>query len=308
MKVNWTVQNIPRLNGKTAIVTGANSGIGFETARALAGAEAEVILAVRDEKKGREALNRIQASIPSAKIQMELLDLASLESVVEFSKRIANRNQPIDILINNAGIMAVPTRHTTKDGFELQFATNFLGHFALTGRLLPLLLRSNSPRVVSLSSSMNRRGKIDFEDLQSETRYDSMKAYRQSKLATLTFAIELNRLSQKNSWGIRSNSAHPGFTRTNLQTSGPSLGRKNQSGSFWMNKILFMSQTAPEGALPTLFAATSALAIGGGYYGPGGWFELTAVPAPAKIPSQALDENVASRLWKASEQLTGVHY
>jgi NAD(P)-dependent dehydrogenase (short-subunit alcohol dehydrogenase family) len=222
------------------------------------------------------------------------------------------RGQPIKTLINNAGIMTPPTRHTTSDGFELQFGTNYLGHFALTGRLFSLLRQAGSARVVTLSSLVNRIGSINFEDLQWERRYRPSFAYGQSKLANLLFAIELNSLSLRYGWGIRSNAAHPGATDTNLQTTGPTLGGgSTMLGDLGMRitkMIPGFYQGIPQGALPTLYAATNAHAAGAGYYGPGGFGELTGMPAVARMPRKAQDENTAERLWQVSEQLTGVHF
>jgi len=209
--------------------------------------------------------------------------------------------------------MTPPTRHITTDGFELQFGTNYLGHFALTGRLLPLLRKAGSSRVVTLSSLTNRRGAIHFDDLQSERGYRPQRAYGQSKLATLLFAMELNRRSLRSGWGIRSNAAHPGATLTNLQTTGPTLGRGSSTllervGMQVTRMLPGFWQEIAQGALPTLYAATSPLAVGGGYYGPGGFAELTGMPAVAKIPRRARNEQTAQRLWQVSEQLTSVSF
>jgi NAD(P)-dependent dehydrogenase (short-subunit alcohol dehydrogenase family) len=272
-----------------------------------------VILAVRNTDKGNQAAQAIRAASPDAQVVVEQLDLASLASVEAFADRLLTRDQPINTLINNAGIMTPPTRHITADGFELQLGTNYLGHFALTGRLLPLLRKAGSSRVVTLSSLTNRRGAINFDDLQSERGYRPQRAYGQSKLATLLFAFELNRRSLRSDWGIRSNAAHPGATLTNLQTTGPTLGRGSTTllerfGMQVTRMIPGFWQEIPQGALPTLYAATSSLAVGAEYYGPGGFGELTGMPAPARIPRKAQDENTARRLWQVSEELTRVHF
>ncbi len=304
---------IPDQTGTLAVVTGANSGIGFGVSQRLAAAGAMVILAVRNTDKGNQAAQAIRADSPDAQVVVEQLDLASLASVEAFAARLLTRDQPIHTFINNAGIMTPPTRHITTDGFELQLGTNYFGHFALTGRLLPLLRKAGSARVVTLSSLTNRIATINFDDLQSEHSYRPQRAYGQSKLATLLFAMELNRRSLRYDWGIRSNAAHPGATLTNLQTTGPTLGRGSSTllerlGMRLTRMIPGFWQEIAQGALPTLYAATSPLALGGGYYGPGGFGELTGTPAPARIPRKAQDENTARRLWQVSEELTGVHF
>jgi NAD(P)-dependent dehydrogenase (short-subunit alcohol dehydrogenase family) len=299
---------IPDQSGKLAVVTGANSGIGFGATQRLAGAGAEVVLAVRSLDKGEEAARRIRAEHPDAKLSVERLDLSDLGSVAAFAAAMSERTASIDILINNAGVMAVPTRKSTVDGFELQFGTNHLGHFALTGRLLPLL-SAGSARVVTLSSGVSRIGRIALDDLQGERRYGPWRAYSQSKLATLMFAFELDRRSQRYGWGLLSNAAHPGATHTNLQSTGPNLGRRRPSWTArLMDRMPGIWQEIPQGSLPTLYAATSPHAVGGGYYGPDGFGELTGTPKAAKVPSRARDEAVAAKLWDASESLTNVRY
>ena len=305
--------DVPDQTGTLAIVTGANSGIGFGVSQRLAAAGAMVILAVRNRDKGNKAAQDIRADYPDAQVVVEQLDLASLASVEAFADRMLTRDQQINTLINNAGIMTPPTRNITTDGFELQFGTNYLGHFALTGRLLPLLRKAGSSRVVTLSSLTNRIGAINFDDLQSERGYRSQRAYGQSKLATLMFALELNRRSARSGWGIRSNASHPGATLTNLQTTGPTLGRgsstlREQLGMQMTRMIPGFWQEIAQGALPTLYAATSPLALGGGYYGPGGFAELTGMPAVARIPRRARNEQAAQQLWQVSEQLTNVSF
>jgi NAD(P)-dependent dehydrogenase (short-subunit alcohol dehydrogenase family) len=304
--------DIPDQTGTLAIVTGANSGIGFGASQRLVAAGAEVIFAVRNPDKGNQAAQSLHTLYPKAKITIEQLDLAILASVSAFAERMLAEGRAIDLLINNAGIMTPPTRHTTVDGFELQFGTNHLGHFALTGRLLPLLRKSSFPRVVSLSSGASNIGTINFDDLQSERRYRPVFVYGQSKLATLLFALELHRRSQLYGWGIRSNAAHPGVTHTNLQTTGPTLnGRLNALSILGMRITMAIpgfSQEIPQGALPTLYAATHPRAEGARYYGPDGFGELTGMPALARIPRKARDEQTAERLWQVSEQLTGITF
>src|SRR3954466_12906388 len=212
--------DIPSQLGRTAVVTGATGGLGYEAALALAKAGAEVILTGRDDQKGRSAVEKIGHEVTGSNVSYEQLDLASLASVADFAQRMHAR-QSVDLLINNAGVMALPRRQTTADGFEMQFGTNYLGHFALTARLMPLLRRASGPRVVSLSSLAHRTGLIDFNDLQGARVYSPWKAYGQSKLACLMFALELQRRSDAAGWNLISNAAHPGFARTNLFTSGP---------------------------------------------------------------------------------------
>jgi NAD(P)-dependent dehydrogenase (short-subunit alcohol dehydrogenase family) len=303
--------DIPDQTGRLAIVTGANSGIGLETARRLAAAGAEVVLAVRNADKGRQAVENIIASMPDAHVENAALDLSSLDSVAAFSAERTKRGRPIDLLVNNAGIMAVPTRHTTADGFELQFGTNHLGHFALTGRLLPLLIAAPAPRVVTVSSTAHRIGRIELDDLQGERKYRPWRAYGQSKLANLLFALQLQRLSVREEWGILSNAAHPGSTRTNLQTTGPNLGGAASRSAGLISGFMELpglSQAADQGALPTLFAATSPDAHAGAYYGPNGIGELTGPPAPAHISRRARSPETAEALWRVSEELTDVRF
>jgi NAD(P)-dependent dehydrogenase (short-subunit alcohol dehydrogenase family) len=289
--------------GRTAVVTGATGGLGYETALALAKAGAEVILTGRDEQKGRSAIEKISHEVIGARVSYEHLDLASLASIADFAQRILAR-QSLDLLINNAGVMALPRRQTTADGFEMQFGTNYLGHFALTARLMPQLRRASEPRVVSVSSLAHRTGFIDFNDLQGARMYSPWKAYGQSKLACLMLALELQRRSDAGGWNLISNAAHPGFARTNLFTSGPG-GLLSMATDF---AAPFFGHSAADGARPILFAATSSEARPGGYYGPGGIAELRGAPARALIMPQARDETAAARLWKVSEQLTGISF
>jgi NAD(P)-dependent dehydrogenase (short-subunit alcohol dehydrogenase family) len=302
MMTTWTQSDIPPQHGVTAIVTGTG-GLGFEDALALARAGASVVVAGRSGAKGSEALSRIRAAVPLAQVRFEQLDLASLASVAAFAHRISNRHETIDIVINNAGVMVPPCREVTADGFELQLGTNHLGHVALTAHLLPLL--REGARVVSLSSIAARAGVIDFDDLNSARNYAAMSAYSQSKLACLMFALELQRRSDAMGWGIRSIASHPGIARTDLLHNGP--GRRSAHG-LARTLLPFLFQPASRGALPTLYAATSADAAGGAYYGPDGIAEARGYPTVAKIPNQALNQAVAARLWQVSEELTGVSF
>ena len=303
---NWTVADIPTQSGKLAIVTGSTGGLGFETALVLAQTGAEVLLTGRNDAKGRDAVAKIRSRIPGAKISYETLDLASLASVTDFAKRFATGQSSLDLLINNAGVMALPTRQTTADGFEMQFGTNYLGHYALTAQLLPLLRRGQEPRVVNLSSIAHRTGTIDFGDLQGDRFYLPWKAYSQSKLAMLMFALELQRRSDATGWKLISLAAHPGWARTDLFTNGPGTGGFIGFGAMLAAPIF--SQSAEDGALPILFAATSPGAEPGGYYGPNGIGELKGPPGPARIGPQAKNRATAARLWESSERLLGVHF
>ncbi|WP_027582886.1 SDR family oxidoreductase [Bradyrhizobium sp. Ai1a-2] len=302
----WSTADIPPQTGRTAVITGAAGGLGYETALALAGAGATVVLTGRNDIKGRNALERIRAQYPDADVSYETLDLASLASVADFAGRFAISRPSLDLLINNAGVMALPRRRTTQDGFEMQLGSNYLGHYALTARLLPQLRRSLKPRVVNLSSLAHRSGAIDFADLQSERSYRPWRAYSQSKLAMLMFALELQRRSDAAGWGLMSNAAHPGAARTDLIPNGP--GAKSLAGRFGQLLLPYISHSAAAGALPTLFAATSPDARPGGYYGPDWLHELKGPPVEAKIMPQARDATVAAMLWEVSATLTGASF
>jgi NAD(P)-dependent dehydrogenase (short-subunit alcohol dehydrogenase family) len=304
--LSWTVADIPRQNGKLAIVTGANSGIGFYTALELSRAGAEVILAGRSVPKNQAAIAKILAQYSGAVVSFEPLDLASLASVTAFASKIKARTPKLDLLINNAGVMALPARQTTADGFEMQIGVNFLGHFALTAQLLPLLRAAAKPRTVQLSSIAHKRGAINLNDLQAATAYSPWKAYSQSKLAMLIFALELQRRSDIARWGILSTAAHPGFARTKLIANGP-----GETGVMGMASKLFaplVSQSAAAGALPTLYAATTPGITPGFYAGPQGFMDLRGPPGPAKMMPQAQDQALAKKLWSAAERLTGVAF
>ena len=308
--------SVPDQTGRRAIVTGANSGIGREIARRLADAGAEVTIAARGTDKGDEARTAIVREFPAATMRVAELDLADLASVARFAAGELERDRPLDLLIDNAGVMAVPDRHTTRDGFELQMGTNYLGHFALTGRLLPLLRRAPAARVVTMSSLAAWMGRINFDDLQFERSYNRWRAYGQSKLADLIFARELQRRGEINGWDITAIAAHPGLTQSNLTVSGPNLGRSSGStasgGGLNLTELAYripgVAQTPLNGAEPALFAATSPDAWGGAYYGPGNLLELTGPPKPARVPGPAKNDDVARRLWDVSEQLTGVRF
>jgi NAD(P)-dependent dehydrogenase (short-subunit alcohol dehydrogenase family) len=303
MKI-WTAADIPSQAGRLAVVTGANSGIGWHTALELARAGCEVILTARTESKGRDAVERIRREIPGAKIRYELLDLASLKSVRAFAQRVGGLK--LDLLVNNAGVMRLPKREVTEDGFERQFATNFLGPFALTMLLMPALMRSDSPRVTTVSSGAANMGlkRINFEDMQWAQSYGPWKAYCQSKLADLMLMLELGRRSAAAGMKLLSNAAHPGYARTNLQTSGP--GRELYAIEKFLT--LFMSHDAAHGALPTLLAATARDTGSGAYYAPRNLFQLKGDPVPVPLPKPALDQEAAQRLWRIAEELTGTSW
>jgi NAD(P)-dependent dehydrogenase (short-subunit alcohol dehydrogenase family) len=308
MADKWTAAQIPDLTGRFAIVTGANSGLGLCTARELARHGADVVLACRNPNKGDQALAAVRAAAPGAQARLESLDLADLGSVREFAKRIGERSGHLDLLINNAGIMA-PPRRLTADGFEGQFGTNHLGHFALTGLLLGRLLAAvqagSHPRVVTLSSGLHRIGTINFDDLQGEHRYNRWRAYGQSKLANLIFAVELQRRANAAGAELESLSAHPGYAATNLQSNGPAPFYERLPMAI-LNKVI--AQSADMGALPTLYAATAPDVPGGSFIGPDGFNEARGHPRVVMGAAKAYDEDVARKLWAVSEQLTGVHY
>ncbi|QCQ98327.1 SDR family NAD(P)-dependent oxidoreductase [Brevundimonas sp. SGAir0440] len=306
MAMTWTTNDIPDLSGRLAIVTGATGGLGLETAIVLAGKGAEVVLAARNPDKGTEAERLIRSHHPNAAVRFDLLDLASLASVQAFAERHLATGRPVDILIDNAGIMALPTRQTTVDGFEMQFGTNYLSHFALVGRLLPLLTAAKA-RVVQLSSVAHRSGHIRLDDLNYQSHYSPWPVYQQSKLAMLMFALELQRRSDAHGWGLTSVAAHPGFARTDLIAN----GHAGKPGLFARGARLLeavLSHSAADGALPILMAATLPDPTPGGYYGPTGFQEMKGPPGVAVIKRQARDTDVAKRLWTESERLTGVAY
>jgi NAD(P)-dependent dehydrogenase (short-subunit alcohol dehydrogenase family) len=300
----WSEQHIPDLTGHLAVVTGANAGTGFETARALAGRGASVILACRDAEKAKAAMNAIRAAHPEARLAFELLDLGSLASVRAAAKSIGDGHPRIDLLFNNAGVM-VPPRGRTADGFETQLGTNHLGHFAFTGLLLDRLLATPDSRVVTMSSTAHRIGRMRFDDLHFERGYRPWAAYGQSMLANLLFTYELHRRLRKAGATTLAVAAHPGYARTELQ---------RHAYRSRVNRILFapftalLSHTARQGALPLLRAAVDADAHGGEYFGPDGCFELVGNPARVSSNARSHDETDQRRLWEVSESLTGVVY
>jgi len=307
----WTAQDIPSQQGRRVLITGANSGIGFEAALELARQGAEVILPARSESKANDAIARIHREVPNAKLTPAILDLASLASIRQFAAFIDAKfpGQSLDLLINNAGVMAVPTRELTVDGYERQFATNYLGPFALTALLFPHLKPKPGTRIVTVASGVSNQGKIEFDNLQSERVYKPMfGAYSQSKLADLIFQLELQRRLTAAGSPIVSTGGHPGYAITNLQTTGPQgqMPFIMRLGTMILKPLA--SQDAAHGALPTLFAATSPTATPGGYYGPSGFQELKGYPVPAKIAPSAKDLALAKRLWSETERLTATPF
>ncbi|MFD3456741.1 SDR family oxidoreductase [Streptomyces sp. NPDC058691] len=301
---------VPDRSDTFAVVTGANSGTGKEAARRLAEAGARVVLAVRTPAKGERARAEILARHPHARLEVRRVDLADLASVEAFADAIAADGTPLDLLVNNAGVMSPPTRMATADGFELQMGSNFLGPFALTLRLLPALLAAPAPRVATMSSGTANYGRIGFDDLQWERRrYSPALSYAQSKLADLIMSVHLARVADERGWHLLSTAAHPGYTRTNLQTSGASLGR---DAPYRPNPVLralnalLPSQGVEPGTEPLLYAATAPDAAAGGYYGPGGRFGLVGPTVTARITRRAQDPAVNARLWAEAERLTGV--
>jgi NAD(P)-dependent dehydrogenase (short-subunit alcohol dehydrogenase family) len=304
----FSASDIPSQKGRHVLITGANSGIGYETALELARSGAEIILPARSLQKADDAIASIGRLFPGAKITAGVLDLASLASIRAFAGYVGQNfpGQSLDLLVNNAGVMAVPQRELTVDGYERQFATNYLGPFLLTALIYPHLKKQPGTRIVTVASGVSNQGKIEFDNLQSERIYKPMfGAYSQSKLADLIFQLELQRRLTASGSPILSVGAHPGYAITNLQTSGPA-GVVPLSLRF-AEMILkpLASQDAAHGALPTLFAATSPTVNPGGYYGPSGFQELKGHPVPAKIAPAAKDLSLAKRLWTESERLTG---
>ena len=297
---------VPDQTGKRVIVTGANSGTGLEAARRLAEAGAHVIMAVRTVAKGDQARAGILARHPDASLEVRRVNLADLASVREFSDGLLDDGTAVNLLVNNAGVMAPPTRMTTADGFELQFGSNFLGPFALTLRLLPVVLAAQAPRVVTMSSGVANFGRIHFDDLEWERRYSANFAYAQSKLADLMMSLRLASIAAERDWNLMSNAAHPGFTRTNLQTAGASLGRDRPKRTMFNSLHFLPSQEVGPGTEPLLYAATSPSAVPGGYYGPGGAMGLVGPTTFVRPPRRARDTAAAARLWTEAERLTGV--
>ncbi|MEU7278054.1 oxidoreductase [Streptomyces sp. NPDC045431] len=299
----WAAERIPDQTDRVVVVTGANSGLGLATTRALARRGAHVILAVRDEAKGRRAAAEITAGLPAARLEVRPLDLADLDSVRAFADRLRADHPRLDVLVNNAGVMA-PPRSLSPQGHELQFAVNHLGHFALTGLLLDLLSAGRDPRVVTVTSLNHRKGRLHWDDLTGERAYAPMGFYNQAKFANAVFGRELHRRLTRAGSPVRSMLAHPGYTATNLQTSGP-VG---------LVKVLFgrllvpLAQAPAQGALPQLYAATDPGAEGGELFGPDGRGELRGAPTRVALSPAAADAETGRRLWEVSERLTDVRF
>jgi len=299
----WTADLISSQAGRTFIVTGANSGLGFATTRELARHGAHVIMAVRNATKGEEALRTLRAAQPDARLELRLLDLSDLDSVRAFSTGILANRVPVDVLINNAGIM-MPPRSLTRQGFESQFGANHLGHFALTGLLLDTLKAGRDARVVTVSSTLHRRGVIHFDDLTGERNYSPLAFYAQSKFANAVFGLELHRRLRAGRVPVKSILAHPGYSATNLQSTGPT-GLLKLVLKF-TNRVV--AQGVEIGALDQLYAATDAKAESGQFIGPDGRGESRGYPTIVQPVESARDPDLGKRLWRVSEELTGVHF
>ena len=307
MAKGWSAEQLPDLSGRIVVVTGGNSGIGYEASRELARKGAHVVLACRDPGRAEEARAKLAAERPEARLEVMDLDLSSLASVRAFAQRFLERHSRLDVLCNNAGVMAIPRRQTA-DGFEMQLGTNHLGHFALTGLLLERLLSTPSARVVNVSSTAHRGGRMRFDDPQLERGYGKWRAYGQSKLANLLFTYELQRRLDAADASAISVACHPGYAATNLQFVGPRM-----SGSSAMERVMgwanrTFSQSAAMGALPTLYAAAAPEVRGGEYFGPGGFMENKGHPTRVRSSRRSHDPADAARLWEISEELTGVSF
>jgi len=306
---DWTAADVPDLSGKTVVVTGANSGLGFEATRAFAEKGAHVVMACRSLDRGADAMTDIRDSVPAASLTLSELDLADLDSVRQFADEFAAEHGSLHVLCNNAGVMAIPRRETAQ-GFETQFGVNHLGHFALSARLFPTLRDTpGETRLVTMSSGLHERGRMEFDDLQGERDYDEWDAYAQSKLSNLLFAFELDRrLTAAGIDDVLSVGAHPGYAATNLQFRGPEA-----SGStlrYWLSKLgnAIFAQSAAMGALPLLYAATSPAVESGEYVGPQGLFGMRGTPGIAEPSDRARDPETAARLWDVSEELTDTRF
>ena len=307
MTEKWSTMDIPDQTGKNIIVTGANSGLGYQTSLELVKKGARVILACRNEEKGNLAASRISNQVPNAVLEVLSLDLSDLSSIRFFVKKFSEKYNKLNVLVNNAGVMALPQLQTA-DQFEMQFGTNHLGHFALTALLFPILKETANSRVVTLSSLMHKFGKINFDDLNCEKSYAKWKAYGQSKLANLMFATELQKKLDIHDIKMLSLAAHPGWSATNLQTKGAELehARVTKKLNELANKLL--AQSASIGALPSLYAATSPKVKPGSYYGPGGWLKMHGHPVEEKINRKLVDPEISGKLWLKSEELIGIKF
>lgn len=305
--MSWTEANIPDLAGKTIVVTGANSGLGLETTRLLSGRGAHVVMACRTSSKAETAMTQIRARDPKASLEFIALDLADLASVRAFAAAFEDAHPKLDVLINNAGVMALP-RTETADGFEMQLGTNHLGHFALTGALMPRLLETSAARVVTVSSLMHKVGSMRFEDLHGRRGYDKWRAYSQSKLANLLFCYELDRRLRNVDADVRSVAAHPGYSSTNLQGVGPRLSGSKLAGRFYEFTNRLVAQPARMGAMPSVFAAVGEPVGGGGFFGPEGVGQVRGYPVRVESNRASHEEVSAQRLWMMSIEATGETY
>jgi len=305
----WTIEDMPPLTDRTVVVTGANSGLGLEGSKAFARRGATVVMACRSVERGESAATEIREAVPNATLDVRECDLADLSNVAAFADGLRDDYDAVDILCNNAGVMAIP-RSETADGFETQFGVNHLGHFALTGHLLDLLHASDGEsRIVTQSSGAHEMGEIDFDDLQRERSYGKWSAYGQSKLANLLFAYELQRRLGNHGWDdVISVACHPGYADTDLQFRGPrEMGSMLRTAAMGIANAVF-AQSAARGALPMLYAATAEDVIGGEYVGPGGLFDMRGAPEFQQSNDASRDEETAERLWEVSTDLTGVEY
>ncbi len=302
----WTPKDIPSQAGKLAIITGANSGIGYHTALELARAGAAVILACRNAQKAEAAKAKLLAALPQASVEVAIVDMADLDSIRKFAEGFVVADRKLDLLINNAGVMGMPQRTPTAQGFEGQFGTNHLGHFALTGELMPALLKTPGSRVVTVASIAHKSGRMRFEDPNWEKAYDPRKAYQQSKLANILFGLELDRRLKRANANVASLIAHPGVATTSIVSNGMGINLKTKI----INGLILplLAQSDARGSWPTLYAATSPDAQSGHYYGPDGIAEIKGTPVEVTPKPQALDPVAAARLWHISEQMTAVEY
>jgi NAD(P)-dependent dehydrogenase (short-subunit alcohol dehydrogenase family) len=305
--MKWTENDMPSLEGQVWVVTGANSGLGLETTRALAAKGATVVMGCRDPKRAEVAEAEVKKTVPAARLVRHALDLSSLQSIASFVTGLLASHPVLDGLINNAGVMAVPFKKTA-DGFELQFGTNHLGHFALSMKLLPLLEQARAPRLVTISSLMHKNGKLDFDDLMGERKYSQWGAYSNSKLANLVFTLELARKLAAAKKKTIAAAAHPGYAATGLQLAS---AKQNESKlTEWVMNLgnSVLAQTSAMGALPTLYAATAPDVKSGEYFGPDGFMAMKGHPARNEPIARAKDLSVAAELWARSEQLTGTSF
>jgi NAD(P)-dependent dehydrogenase (short-subunit alcohol dehydrogenase family) len=303
----FTAESVPELSGKTFVITGANSGIGFAAAKLLAARRAQVVLACRDATKMKAAAESIRAAAPDAQVDEVVLDLGSLAAVRSAATELARRFPRIDVLVNNAGVMFLPYRETL-DGVELQFGTNHLAHFALTGLLLPQLLAAPEPRVVTVASIFHKAGKLELADIPKPRAYDEQKAYGMSKLANLLFTYELDRRAKAAGAALRSIACHPGYSATNLTSVGPRMSGSALMGAIMSAGNVLVAQSAEMGALPTLYAAVEPSLAGGEYVGPTGLFGTRGYPVVSRSSEASYDRESARALWEVSERLTRVRF